>query len=320
MIKIGFVGLGTIFAWQKGALDELKDKYTITAVFDKNTSIATEFASENNVSTFDTLDAFLANADIDVVMVSTPPATHYDIAMQCIKAGRNVIVEKPGTTNLDDLKELYSASKEAGVLFCVVYHAADSIDIEWYLDNQDKLPAELRLDNAKEIESGFFDPYMIDGELIKDRCSLAGSFIDSGVNILSVLARLVKLENYSLVSFDSKEQDGVTYSSVSKYTDGRCLCTINTSWAKGINQKTTLMKFYDTDKELLLDHSNQSVVIIDGDDREVVFCDNTKARMHNQYINVYSNYEKQFNDFKSGVITSDPIEQDSIDIHRILFR
>jgi len=46
------------------------------------------------------LDAdFSFPGDLDAIAVATPPETHYDIALQALKAGKDVFIEKPMTTN-----------------------------------------------------------------------------------------------------------------------------------------------------------------------------------------------------------------------------
>lgn len=46
------------------------------------------------------------NLDLDAVVVSTPPATHYSIAKDCLEHGLNVLVEKPLTLNSQQAKQL----------------------------------------------------------------------------------------------------------------------------------------------------------------------------------------------------------------------
>lgn len=44
----------------------------------------------------------LFQADLDAVVISTPPITHYPIAQECLEAGLHVLVEKPLTQNSRD--------------------------------------------------------------------------------------------------------------------------------------------------------------------------------------------------------------------------
>lgn len=51
----------------------------------------------------------------DVVHVTTPPTSHFRLAMDALKAGMHVIVEKPATPTLEELELLASQAKKAGL-------------------------------------------------------------------------------------------------------------------------------------------------------------------------------------------------------------
>ncbi len=42
----------------------------------------------------------LEKSDIDAVIIATPTSTHTDIAIDCLNAGKDVLVEKPIAQNL----------------------------------------------------------------------------------------------------------------------------------------------------------------------------------------------------------------------------
>jgi predicted dehydrogenase len=48
----------------------------------------------------------LAEADLDVVHITTPPQSHFKLAMDALDAHANVIVEKPATVHLHELETL----------------------------------------------------------------------------------------------------------------------------------------------------------------------------------------------------------------------
>src|SRR5690349_2156530 len=50
----------------------------------------------------------------DVVHVTTPPTSHFRLAMDCLGAGAHVIVEKPATATLEELEALARRAEEAG--------------------------------------------------------------------------------------------------------------------------------------------------------------------------------------------------------------
>jgi predicted dehydrogenase len=65
------------------------------------------------------LEDALRLPESDIVIVSTPPATHAELAEEAITAGRHVLVEKPFTTTVDDAERLRDLADRAGVVALV---------------------------------------------------------------------------------------------------------------------------------------------------------------------------------------------------------
>jgi predicted dehydrogenase len=61
----------------------------------------------------------LFELDLDGVVVSTPPETHFAIAKECLENGLNVLVEKPLTTRSEDARELIALAEERGLILMV---------------------------------------------------------------------------------------------------------------------------------------------------------------------------------------------------------
>jgi predicted dehydrogenase len=62
------------------------------------------------------LDEMLEDETLDAVAVVTPVATHYDLAMRVLEAGRHVYVEKPLAPSSDEARELIRAAYERGLV------------------------------------------------------------------------------------------------------------------------------------------------------------------------------------------------------------
>ena len=61
--------------------------------------------------------ALLENADVDAVLVCTPPNTHPEIVMQAIERGLHVMCEKPLAIDVGSASAMVKAAEEAGVVF-----------------------------------------------------------------------------------------------------------------------------------------------------------------------------------------------------------
>ena len=63
----------------------------------------------------------MSNPDIDVVIITSPNATHYEYTRLAIEAGKHVVVEKPFTVTSAEADQLIDLAKQKGVLL-TVYH------------------------------------------------------------------------------------------------------------------------------------------------------------------------------------------------------
>ena len=66
------------------------------------------------IRTFGTLAEALPQ--VDAVVVATPPGTHTALAMQAIRAGKHVLVEKPLAPTAADAAQMVEAAERAGVV------------------------------------------------------------------------------------------------------------------------------------------------------------------------------------------------------------
>lgn len=62
------------------------------------------------------LAACLARDDVDGVILATPTPMHAEQAIQCMKAGKHVLVEIPMADNIADARELVAVQKQTGLI------------------------------------------------------------------------------------------------------------------------------------------------------------------------------------------------------------
>ncbi|MET6998537.1 Gfo/Idh/MocA family oxidoreductase [Chitinophaga defluvii] len=74
-----------------------------------------------DVKVYTSVADMLADKSLDLIIVNTPNATHFDYAKAALEAGKNVIVEKPFTVHSEQGKELVALAKQKGLLLSV-YH------------------------------------------------------------------------------------------------------------------------------------------------------------------------------------------------------
>lgn len=114
---LGIVGFGGMGNWHREIIESI-DGLEVAGIYDISED-RVKYAKEVGVKAYESLDALLNDGLIDIVLVSTPNDVHKPIAIKAMRAGKNVVCEKPVTLSSKDLQEMIDVSKETGKLFTV---------------------------------------------------------------------------------------------------------------------------------------------------------------------------------------------------------
>lgn len=68
-----------------------------------------------DVISYDSIEELLNDKEIELVIVNTPGYTHFDFAMQAVKAGKHVLIEKPAVGTVEQVKSLYDEARTQNV-------------------------------------------------------------------------------------------------------------------------------------------------------------------------------------------------------------
>lgn len=66
------------------------------------------------IISYDSVNDLLNDSEIELIVVNTPPHTHFDLAKKALEADKHVLVEKPIATNSTEVKELYDLARKLG--------------------------------------------------------------------------------------------------------------------------------------------------------------------------------------------------------------
>ncbi len=119
ILKAGLVGLGSVS--QRGLLPHLsqadaRQKIQLTAVVDLAEERARQTAERFGIPNhYTSIDAMLAEADVDMVLIATPIPYHFENALAAVQAGKHVYVQKTMTTTLAEADALLAARDAKGV-------------------------------------------------------------------------------------------------------------------------------------------------------------------------------------------------------------
>jgi scyllo-inositol 2-dehydrogenase (NADP+) len=65
-----------------------------------------------DIVSYNSVEALLNDDEIELVVVNTPSFTHYELAMQALKAGKHVLIEKPIAATGTQVKAIYDLARK----------------------------------------------------------------------------------------------------------------------------------------------------------------------------------------------------------------
>ncbi len=122
MINIGVIGVGYLgqhharIYWELSK--EMKD-LKLFAVVDTNLQRAKEIAHKYNCEAFDNHKYILEK--VDAVSIVSPTITHYAIATDFLRAHKDILLEKPITSTLEEAEKIVLQAKDSDIVMQVGY-------------------------------------------------------------------------------------------------------------------------------------------------------------------------------------------------------
>ena len=91
-----------------------REDYRVVAVADQLDERLEEAKETFGCGSFHTLEEMLAGSDAELVVVATQSSDHAEHSIACLRAGRNVLVEKPMATSVADADRVIEEAKDSG--------------------------------------------------------------------------------------------------------------------------------------------------------------------------------------------------------------
>lgn len=276
MKRVIIIGLGTIAHHHLAALRAVEG-VEIVGLCDLQPEAAKQpqFANYD----FDThLERLIGRVHPDTAIILTPPNSHRAIAEQCIHLGLHAVIEKPLEDCERDVE--YLLQPQVAKHWTPVYHSICGPEVQWWLKHMGEVPVE-------SLRIAFSDPYATKkGHIHLPKRVLGGTWIDSGVNALALVALLAPIKDMreaQAVHFTDPDS-GLYYQSDFMARCGRIEVEIAIRWNENINHKETIIRA--NGKTYRLNHSAQSVEC----EGEILFQDNSCQRLTAQYTAFYQHF------------------------------
>lgn len=117
-VGLGMIGVGRFGQFCLSQYTRLPDVAAI-AVTDVDPARAEQAAQEFGTLACRDAAELIARPDIDLVYIGTPPATHADLALSALGAGKHVLCEKPLATQLAPARDVVELARSTGRIAAV---------------------------------------------------------------------------------------------------------------------------------------------------------------------------------------------------------
>ena len=122
MIRIGILGCGKIA--QVRHIPEYAENpdCELAAFYNPTRKRAEDMAAKYGGKVYDTPEELLADPEIDAVSVCAANYAHAELAIKAMRAGKDVLCEKPMAVTLEDCEAMVSTAKETGRTLMIAHN------------------------------------------------------------------------------------------------------------------------------------------------------------------------------------------------------
>ena len=187
-VRWGIIGVGAVCEKKAGPAFQKCQGSTLVAVMRRTTHLAKDFAARHGVPRFyDNVEALIQDTTVNALYIATPPGTHLEIAMKCVRSGKPTYIEKPIARNATETRAIVEAFANAGVpLYCAYYRRGQPKFVK-----AKELLASNVLGKITSIDYTMLRPtYVMPQELpwrFVSRCSGGGLLMDVGCHTIDAL-------------------------------------------------------------------------------------------------------------------------------------
>ncbi len=122
-IKVGVVGYGGAYNMGKVHLESMRaagmTPVAVAEIDARRLAVANE--DFPGIGTYPDVATMLRDSPVNLVVIITPHNTHSPLALECLKAGRHVVCEKPLAITTAEVDAMIAAAKKSGVMLST-YH------------------------------------------------------------------------------------------------------------------------------------------------------------------------------------------------------
>ena len=122
-IQWGMIGTGNVTERKSGPAFSKIPGSKLVAVGNRSPEKAEDYAKRHGIAKWhaNPIDV-ISDPEVDIVYIATPPQSHSEYALECIKAGKPVYIEKPMARSYEECRVINEAADKAGVPVYIAYY------------------------------------------------------------------------------------------------------------------------------------------------------------------------------------------------------
>lgn len=121
-VGVAIIGAGAVSDYHHVPGIRLDPRARLVAVCDSEPSLLEKRRNEWNVDRVSTdYQEICEDPEVDAVVIATPNFTHKPIALTAVANGKHILCEKPLGLNAGEVREMYHAARDAGVVHMTAF-------------------------------------------------------------------------------------------------------------------------------------------------------------------------------------------------------
>lgn len=207
MIKVMLIGAAFSADLHSDAYARMRDKVKIAAIVDKNLDRVRDLANRYGFTdyvAYDDYEKAMAAETVDLCDICLPNFLHHDCAIAAMKAGNDIICEKPLATTVEDAYDMVRTANELGrhIYYAEDWLGSPALNKALAVIEEGAI-GEVKFMRARECHCGSHSPF---AQTIKF-CG-GGCMVHLGIHPVAFLLALKKGEWASLTAMTSGGGEG----------------------------------------------------------------------------------------------------------------
>lgn len=209
--KVCLIGCGY---WGANILRVLNSTGNLVACFDKDKKAIDKYKSNKLYKDvyFDTdWEKCLGRDTVKGIVVATPPDSHYEIAMNVLRAGKHVFIEKPMTLNAEEAEIIVSYAKERDLIVMVGHvflYSPEILKLKKVISSEDF--GDILYVYTKRLNLGQVQSCGVVQDLLPHDISIINFLLDKKCSSISVYGVSHILKGVEDIAFINMKYDNIS--------------------------------------------------------------------------------------------------------------